>query len=133
MLVSPLASSTSPATIFIGQEPSCALGGAGTSRRRASRGVDLAADEQRHRGLDVVPDVGVPAGGPRDGAVGLLHGGDRRRGRGDLRRRSSSPAIDGDRRRSRGDSRLAEVEHQALADQRVEHPLGAAGWPAAAS
>ena len=25
MLVSPLASSTSPATIFIGQEPSCAL------------------------------------------------------------------------------------------------------------
>ena len=56
MLVSPLASSTSPATIFIGQEPSCALGAPGT-RRSALGGLDLPADEQRHRRLDVVPDV----------------------------------------------------------------------------
>ncbi len=40
-------------------------------------GLDLAADEQRHRALDVVPDVGVLPRRPGDGARGLLHGRDR--------------------------------------------------------
>src|SRR4029077_11953411 len=40
--------------------------------------------EQRHRGLDVVPDVGVTADGPRDRAVALLDDLDRGAGPGDL-------------------------------------------------
>ena len=57
------------------------------------RRLPLAGDVQRHRGLDVVPDVDVLADGPRDGAVGLLHGGDRGGGLGDLL--AGQHAVDG--------------------------------------
>ena len=62
------------------------------------RGV-LAGDRQRHRGLEVVPDVGVLPRRPRDGAVGLLHGHDRRRRRLEPRRGRDGAA---GRRRGRG-------------------------------
>ena len=48
--------------------------------------LDAPGGHQGHGGLDVVPDVGVLAGGPRDRAGGLLHRDDRGRRRGDLGR-----------------------------------------------
>ena len=72
MLVSPHSSSTTPPTIFIGKEPSCAL-----QRRHPCvgplGGLDLAADEHRHRRLDVVPHVDVLADRPRHRTARLLH------------------------------------------------------------
>ena len=118
MLVSPLASSTTPAVIFRGHDPSCrwvrAYPVPGPDRR-----VVLAGDQQRHRRLDVVPDVDVPAHGPRHGAVGLLHRGDR--GAGTARSRPEPGGQD-----RIGARRLVEVDHQALAEDRVEHLLGPA-------
>ena len=121
MLVSPLASSTSPATILHRPRAVGTLTASAQAIGALRRGV-LAGDRQRHRGLEVVPDVGVLPGRPGDGAVGLLHGHDRRRRRSDLARASA-------RRAPRGSARLAEVEDQALADDRVEHPLGDPGGP----
>ena len=74
--------------------------------------LDLPGDQQRHRRLDVVPDVGVLAGGPRDRAVGFLH-------------RAIAAAVCGHvgRAQDAGDagaaqvaSGLLEVDDQALAD-----------------
>jgi hypothetical protein len=75
----------------------------------------------------VVPDVDVLAGRPRDRAPRLLHRRDRRRAVADLG--SGQHPVDV---RALGEvvtrlpsaSGLAEVEHQALADQRVEDLAG---------
>ena len=98
----------------------------------ASAASSSPADEQRHRGLDVVPGVDVlrrPTTGCRRRAPA------RRRSR----RRSAAtcalvrtPATDGIASggvvtASAGSCRLVQVEHQALADQRVERLLGEPG------
>ena len=97
-----------------------AAGAASTQAKARSAASCSPADEQRHRGLDVVPDVGVR----RPSSTGS-----RRRAPAWPR---STPPRPRPRRRAaqahRGQHgrqhRLAEVEHQALADHRVEHPLG---------
>ncbi len=102
--------------------------GATHSQARAAAS-SCPADEQRHRRLDVVPHVGVAADRPGHGAVGLLDRRDRCAGPGDLaggeqvRPASSRSAWSG----------LVQVDHQALADHRVERLLGPAGGARRAS
>ena len=95
----------------------------------ALRGLDLAADQQRHGGLDVVPHVGVLARPSRA-----------RPRRAPASPRSTRPsAATSAAVRTRRDAGMSalhrrgprawQVEHQALADQRVERPLGQLEWP----
>ena len=93
---------------------------------------EAAADVERHRGFDEVPRIGVAAGNPRDVAVGLLHRRDRVDRLRDLRggddagdfgevvlsqgcASRTSPSVGGD---------LLAVHDEALAEHRVERPLG---------
>ena len=126
MLVSPLASSTTPADHLHRPGAVGALGGQAPVVGRGARPSSSPPTQQRHGGLDVVPRVGVPAGttgsrrrAPASRAIDAAVGRDvvpRRAARSIAGISALMPA-----------SRLAQVEHQALADQRVERPLGEPG------
>ena len=128
MLTSPRSSSGSPPTIFIGNEPSarCIVGTQSSACSAASTSPPTSSAIAR---LDVVPDVGVladastgsrrtaPASRAIEAAVSATCAG----GEDALDVRAAGEAVDARRPSVFG---LAEVEHHALADQRVEDLAG---------
>ena len=112
-----------PLRSWIGHDPSARWVRRAPVERGAC-GFQQTGGGQRHRVLDVVPRIGVAAVGPRDGARGLLGGGDRLRGLPALRGRQDTRHAGNVRIAATGTSGLLEVQRHALADQRVEQRLG---------